>query len=55
MNNLFLYPEDFASHKDWIQICDSLKVSYESQSIEIIYEKVYAEELNESKIIDYAN
>ena len=32
-----LYPEDFSNDKLWEQICDQLNVSYESQSIEILY------------------
>jgi hypothetical protein len=44
MNNLFLYPEDFASHKDWMQVCDSLSIPYESTCVEIIYDRVYADE-----------
>jgi hypothetical protein len=50
MNNLFLYPEDFASHKDWMQVCDSLNIPYESISVEVIYERVYAEEEETNRI-----
>jgi CO dehydrogenase/acetyl-CoA synthase beta subunit len=44
MNNLKLYPEDFAKWHDWTAVCDSLNIPYESISVEIIYERVYAEE-----------
>lgn len=44
MNNLCLYPEDFASIKDWMAICDSIKIPYDSVSVEIIYDRVYPEE-----------
>jgi hypothetical protein len=32
-----LYPEDFANVGIWEQICDQLNVSYETQSIDILY------------------
>jgi len=32
-----LYPEDFANMGIWEQICDQLNVSYETQSIDILY------------------
>ena len=50
MNKLNLYPEDFAKQKDWGAVCDSLNISYNSLSVEIIYDRVYPEQKETNRL-----
>lgn len=44
MNILNLYPEDFAYEQNWLDVCDALNISYDTQMVTIDYNVVLTDD-----------
>ena len=44
MNILKLYPEDFAYEQNWLDVCDVLNISYDTEVVSIDYNVVLTDD-----------